>query len=180
MEVKPYDACDPLQLIALFAQTFTQAQGLDEGAQIEAFVTDLLNTTPPQDLWGFVAFDNAKMIGAVLFSRMDYAQDPRQVVILSPAAVRSAYQGKGVGQALIRHALHQLAELGIDLALTYGDPAFYGKVGFAAVSEAQAAAPMPLSFPHGWLVTSLQADVPFSPIIGTGDCVPALRDPSLW
>ena len=68
---------------------------------------------------------------------------------------------------------------GVDVALTYGDPNFYGKVGFKSLSLADAAAPLPLSYPEGWIGQSLSG-APFEPLKGDCRCVPALNDPSLW
>jgi hypothetical protein len=38
---------------------------------------------------------------------------------------------------------------GIDTFMTYGDPAYYGKVGFLPVAEHVVPAPFPLSMPIG-------------------------------
>ena len=100
-------------------------------------------------------------------------------MILSPMAVSTARQGEGIGQSLIGHALEELAREGIDVALTYGDPNFYSKVGFKPVSLAEAAAPLRLSYPEGWIGQAITGGS-FEPLKGTCACVPALNDPALW
>ncbi|WP_439140416.1 GNAT family N-acetyltransferase [Roseicyclus sp.] len=72
-------------------------------------------------------------MGAVVFSPLRDAQAAHRIMLLSPMAGATAQQGKGIGQALIRHALARLAAEGTQIAVTYGDPAFYGRTGFCAV-----------------------------------------------
>ena len=110
---------------------------------------------------------------------MTYVGDPRRVFLLSPVAVATAHQGKGVGQRLIAHGLDALRREGVEIAVTYGDPAFYGRVGFVPVSEMDLPAPQPLSQPQGWIAQSL-TDAPLTPLLGPARCVAAFDDPALW
>ena len=48
-------------------------------------------------------------------------------------------------------ALATLDAEGIDAVLTYGDPAFYGRLGFRPLDPRETAPPFPLSMPQGWL-----------------------------
>lgn len=166
-------------LITLFRDTFTASEGAGEGATLAKFVARMLDQTDTSDLRIFTAWDGPTLVGAALFSRLIYSEDSRNVMILSPMAVSAARQGEGIGQSLIRHALEELAREGVDIALTYGDPNFYGKTGFTPLSLAQAAAPLPLSHPEGWIGRSV-AKGPFEPLKGACTCVPALEDPALW
>ncbi len=166
-------------LTDLFTATFTASEGASEGTQIGQFVQRLIATTPAADLLAFQAQEADQLLGAIFFSRLGYPQDDRSVFILSPVAVDSAFQGRGIGQRLIAHGLDALRDSGADIAVTYGDPAFYGKTGFQPVSERQVPPPLPLSLPHGWLAQSL-TNRPLSPLTGPAHCVPALNDPALW
>lgn len=168
-----------VDVAALFAETFTAAEGPLEGALIGVLVRELLTDTTAGDLHVFLACEGHAIIGGAIFSRMRYDQDARGVFILSPMAVAPDRQGQGVGQALLRHALAALRAQGVDVALTYGDPAFYGRVGFAQITVAQAAAPFALQQPEGWLGQSL-TDAPFAPLKGAASCVSALHKPDLW
>jgi predicted N-acetyltransferase YhbS len=94
-------------------------------------------------------------------------------------AVHSDYQGKGVGQALINFGLKELKDRGVAVVLTYGDPAFYHKVGFHQVSHETIIAPFELSQPEGWLGQSLIGDA-VETLRGTCKCVAALNDPAYW
>ncbi|AHM04849.1 GCN5-related protein N-acetyltransferase [Roseibacterium elongatum DSM 19469] len=166
-------------VITLFSDVFSDSDGADEGALIGKLVRQMLTRTPEADLVPYLALDGDSLIGAVLFTRLAFAQDPRTVFLLSPMAVATRWQGHGVGQALIRAALEDLRARGVDVAVTYGDPAFYGKTGFQPVSVEALAAPLPLSHPHGWIAQSLDG-TPLTPISGGSACVAALDNPAYW
>jgi predicted N-acetyltransferase YhbS len=167
------------QLIDLFRETFAASEGVAEGALIGNFVNSLLKTTAQNDIRVFIATDRGELIGAAIFTRLTYARDPRTVFILSPMAVATRRQQQGIGQALLTHALEELRKAGVAVAMTYGDPAFYGKIGFIPVSETVMPAPLPLSQPQGWIGQSL-TDQALTSMQGPVSCVAALNDPALW
>jgi putative acetyltransferase len=167
------------ELIDLFTATFAASEGPDEGALIGGLVHDLLADTPRDDIRVFCAEDEGNIIGAVIFTRLTYPADPHIVFLLSPMAVASERQRKGIGQALLSHALQALRFEGIQIAVTYGDPNFYGRVGFRRITEDQARAPLPLSFPHGWIGLSLTGDV-MPTLQGPSTCVSALNRSDVW
>lgn len=170
---------DGQDIVNLFAATFSASENAGEGALIGDFIRRLLNGTAPADFRMFTARDKGALAGAALFTRLTYAHDERTVFILSPMAVATDRQGEGIGQSLLRFALAELRKEGTDIAITYGDPAFYGKVGFQPLTEAVAPPPLPLSQPMGWIGQSLTgAEV--TPIKGPCSCVTALNDPRLW
>ena len=163
----------------LFAATFTASEGAEEGALIGALVRRLMAETPPDDLRVFTAWEDGALVGGILFTRLTYAGDPCRVFMMAPVAVATAHQGKGIGQRLIVDGLDALRQEGVDIAVTYGDPAFYGRVGFEPISEAELPAPQPLNQPQGWIAQSL-TDAPLTPLTGPARCVPAFDDPALW
>ncbi|MBF9061333.1 GNAT family N-acetyltransferase [Rhodobacterales bacterium HKCCSP123] len=178
MDVSDQIAGQEPAIAALFASTFTASEAAEEGAVIGALVARLLSDVPRDALRAFTASDKGKLVGGVIFTPLTYP-DPRRVMLLSPMAVAPDRQGEGIGQRLIAHALDRLRAEGTDVAVTYGDPAFYGKTGFAPVSEAVLPAPMPLSHPQGWIAQSL-TDAPLSPVNGPAACVRPFRSPELW
>jgi predicted N-acetyltransferase YhbS len=173
------DIPQPKAIVDLFRATFTAAEGADEGAVIGDFVTALLSTTPAGDIFVFSAMEGSTVEACAIFTRLRFAEDTRNAFILSPMAVATAQQGKGLGQRLLRLAFERLRDAGVDVALTYGDINFYGRVGYQQIDETVAKAPLPLSYPEGWLATSL-TEPEFTPLQGTATCVPALNDPALW
>ncbi len=167
------------QIINLFVSTFAAAEGLEEGALVGQLVKKLLFNTPQEDCHVFCALDGSKPLGCIAFSRMRYSRDPQTVFILSPVAVRTDQQNKGIGQALIKHGLEKLRESGVDVVMTYGDPNYYSKVGFQPISVDDAAAPFTLKYPQGWQALSLSGET-LGPLQGTPHCVDALNSPELW
>ncbi|MES0861065.1 N-acetyltransferase [Ruegeria sp. SCPT10] len=179
MEFSTGRGSDVQAVVDLFQDVFSASEGADEGVLIGAFVQDLLSMTPEADVKIYTAYQDMELVGAVAFSRITYPQDSRDVFILSPMAVRTDRQKSGIGQALITFGLDQLRNSGVDVVLTYGDPNYYCKTGFLAISEESAQPPLRLSYPHGWLGQSLDGRE-LTPLKGPSHCVAALNNPALW
>ena len=167
------------EIIDLFTATFSDSEGADEGTLIGELARNLLSDTAMKDLFVFTASESERVIGAIIFSRLIYDQDDRDVFVLGPVAVTTDLHGKGIGQILLNYGLATLRERSIDVAVTYGDPNYYSKVGFAPMTENFAKAPFKLQHPEGWLGQSLTA-AKLTSLKGTPTCVPALNDPNFW
>ncbi|WP_260009575.1 GNAT family N-acetyltransferase [Leisingera aquaemixtae] len=167
------------EIIGLFRAAFTASEGEAEGGLIAGLVRDIFAKTPDQDLFVFSAWDGSTLTGCIMFSRLRFDQDSRTVFLLSPVAVSPSRQRQGIGQALLKHGLSRIREHGVDVAVTYGDPAYYGKTGFRQITEAQAAAPVPLRVPEGWLAQPLSG-AELAPLRGPSSCIEALNNPDYW
>ncbi len=166
-------------LAVLFENSFTASEGAEEGRLIGRLARDLVTGTPASELWVFGASQAGRLCGAIVFTALHFARDPRTAVLLAPVAVAPDWQGRGVGQALLRFGLDDLRAAGIDFALSYGDPAFYSRVGFRRITPDDAAPPRPLSMPEGWIGQGLSDRAEF-PILGPSTCAAALDDPDFW
>lgn len=166
-------------IVKLFASTFATSEGAEEGALVGALARRLIAETPAEDLRVFTAWEDGTLVGVIIFTRLTYEGDPRTVFMMAPVAVAKVHQGKGIGQRLIKHGLSALRQEGVDIAVTYGDPAFYGRVGFKPVTEADLPAPQPLQQPQGWIAQSL-TEAPMTLLRGPARCVAAFDDPALW
>ncbi len=167
------------EIIDLFTATFTASEGAEEGALIGDLVRNLLGGKPEDDLFIFTAEEMGTIVGGIVFSRLTYDKDDRSVFVLGPVAVATDHQGNGIGQRLLNHGLAALRYAGVDIAVTYGDPNFYARVGFAPITETFAQAPFKLNHPEGWLGQSL-TDREMTPLKGPSRCVKALSDPAFW
>jgi len=163
----------------LFRATFTASEGASEGELIGSLAADLMAQTPAKDLRVFTAMQDGRLVAAVVFSRLSFPQDARQVALLSPMAVATDQQSKGIGQSLLAFALGTLRTDGVGVVMTYGDPVFYSKAGFCQITEGQARAPLPLSMPFGWLGQCLTGPE-FAPLQGPSFCVAPLNRPDVW
>jgi predicted N-acetyltransferase YhbS len=178
MELTPYKKSEKSKIKQLFYNVFSEAEGESEGSIIANLVLDLINGTKDQDIFGFVAKEKEQLVGAVFFTRLSF-KAPVEAFILSPAAVRTSCQRKGIGRKLINHGIEQLKRNGVKLVFTYGDPDFYSKVGFRWISEDIVKAPLALTQPEGWLCQSLVGDE-IVPISEKMRCVDALNKPEYW
>ncbi|GEM80549.1 GNAT family N-acetyltransferase [Vibrio superstes] len=162
----------------LFTLTFSDSEGPEEGKVVGQLAKDLIEQTDSDDIYVFAAMDHEELIGAIYFTRLRFESD-KIAFLLAPVAIRTDFQGKGVGQKLIKYGLETMAEGGVSLAFTYGDPAFYGRIGFERITTEQFSAPRELSYPHGWLAKSLSQH-PLDSITGSSRCVKAFDKPELW
>ncbi|MGF1909507.1 N-acetyltransferase [Vibrio kasasachensis] len=167
------------EIKALFLNTFTASESVEEGEMVGSLAYELVNTTPNEDLLIVAASQNEIMVGCVIFSKFKFAESAVSAYILSPAAVATASQGEGVGQKLIQFGIEALKENGVEMVLTYGDPNFYAKVGFEQITEEQVKAPLVLSHPFGWLGQKLDG-LKFAAIAGGTSCVAALDHQKYW
>ena len=167
------------KIISLFGATFADSEGNAEGKLIAGLVKDLLVTTKDEEIYVFSTWADEMLVGCIIFSRLSYEEDPRQVFILSPVAVETSQQGKGIGQELLKYGLKEIQKHGIDVAITYGDPNYYSKVGFTQITEHVAQPPLALNYPNGWLAQPLSG-MHLDPLKGPSRCVPALNNPVYW
>lgn len=178
MKLEKYNPQDQAKISELFIKTFSDSEGHEEGILIGKLTLDLLINTNASDLYCFVATEDQKIIGSIIFTRMTF-ETGINAFILAPVAIHTEFQGKGIGQNLIKFGLNSLSKDGVELAITYGDPKFYSKVGFGVVSDKIIPAPLKLSQPEGWLAQSLTSDKMES-ISGVSRCVKALNKPEYW
>jgi len=103
------------------------------GAPLVADLVDALRASPD---WiaglSFVAEQGGRLIGHVLFTRslLDAPRRLVDVLILSPVSVSTAFQGNGVGSALVRYGLEQVARRPEPLVFLEGSPRYYQRFGF--------------------------------------------------
>jgi len=178
MKLSAHKKSDQSEIQQLFTKTFSDSEGRSEGALIGQLVLDLMNETDLRDIFGFVVIENEKIIGSIFFTRLSF-DAPVEAFLLSPVAVHTNHQGKGVGQRLIHFGIGRLKEQGVKLVFTYGDPNFYSKAGFEPISEKMIKAPFQLTQPEGWLCQSLDGSE-VEPLSGISRCVKAFNKPEYW
>ena len=178
MKLSIYDPSNIEEIKQLFTRVFSYSEGHSEGLLIGNLVHDLITSSDNHDLYGFVAIENKQIIGSIIFSKLTF-ESKVNVFLLSPVAIHTKYQKKGIGQKLINFGLNTLKGNGVELVFTYGDPNFYSKVGFSLIDEKRVKAPLKLTHPEGWLGKSLVSDK-IEPIAGNSYCVGALNKPEYW
>jgi predicted N-acetyltransferase YhbS len=166
------------EVAKLFTSVFTLSEGEKEGRLIGNLASKLSSRIDNQEIICFGTYEGESIVGAIFFTRLQF-KTVIQVYMLAPVAVRKDYQRKGVGQALINFGLNELKNRSVAVAITYGDPSYYSKVGFHALSENVIQAPLKLLMPEGWLGQSL-AEKPIPTIKERPSCVEAFNDPAYW
>jgi len=166
------------EVTSLFTSVFTSSEGETEGKLIGNLVSELSSGIDNQNIICFGTYIEKSIIGSIFFTRLQF-KEAIQVYMLAPVAINTVHQGKGVGQALITHGLNELKSRSVAVAITYGDPSFYSKVGFRVLSENAIQAPLKLSMPEGWLGQSLTGG-PIPTISGRPTCVKEFNDPAYW
>ncbi|NVJ61551.1 MAG: N-acetyltransferase [Gammaproteobacteria bacterium] len=178
MNISLFESEQAQQVIQLFTDVFSAAEGDEEGRVIGELAADLIADTNPKDLIGFIAHSSDAILGCIFFSWFT-VPNKEFSYILSPVAVTTEHQRQGIGQKLILFGLEYLKNQGASLVFTYGDPAYYSQVGFEKISEDMIQAPFPLSQPIGWLAQSLDGK-PLQPMQGPTQCVDALSHAKYW
>jgi putative acetyltransferase len=166
------------EVTELFTSVFTSSEGEKEGKLIGNLASELSSNIDNEDIICFGTYENESLIGSIFFSRLRF-NESILVYMLAPVAISTEHQGKGIGQTLINYGLNALKIRSVSVAITYGDPSFYSKVGFKPLSEDIIQAPMELSMPVGWLGQSLTDD-PIPTIDERPTCVEEFNDVVYW
>lgn len=92
-----------------------------------------------------LAVEDDEVVGHILFTELPTRLDGRAVraAALAPMAVDPRWQGSGVGSALVREGLAQLAAAGFEAVIVLGHPGYYPRFGFSAALAARLASPFP-------------------------------------
>jgi putative acetyltransferase len=91
-------------------------------------------------LFELVAEEDGEIVGHILFSRL-WADRSELYGALAPLAVHPDRHRQGLGQKLTRAGIESAREFGCHGLLVLGDPAYYGRFGFAAETASQVKAP---------------------------------------
>ena len=178
MNHKILDKNSQEEVTSLFTSVFTASEGEKEGRLIGHLASELSSGIDDEEIICFGTYEEESIIGAIFFTRLRF-NHTLQAYMLAPVAVNTKHQGKGVGQALIKYGLNELKKRSAGVVITYGDPSFYSKVGFQALSENIIQAPLKLSMPEGWLGQSL-TEQPIPTISERPKCVKEFNDPVYW
>lgn len=79
----------------------------------------------------FVAVEDGRLVGTVRLWHVT-AGPGRSALLLGPLAVAPEAQGRGIGGALMTHALKAARRSDADAVILVGDAPYYGRFGFSA------------------------------------------------
>jgi len=154
------------------------AFGSEEGDSVADLAVDLIADESSLPVMSLVAQEQDHLIGHILFTAV--AVDGFEALkgqMLSPLAVAPKMQKQGIGSKLVSKALEELKAQGIDYAVVYGSPDYYGRFGFSVDHSIQA--PYPLKFPFGWQALAFSS-VGLDELNGLLKCAKPFQNPDHW
>ncbi len=104
----------------------------------------------------FVAVDGADLLGSIRFWPVAIGME--QSLLLGPLAVQPDLRGRGIGIALMKHAIDAARDSGYASIILVGDEPYYVRVGFARIPPGRIRFPGPVD-PARVLGLSLQHNV---------------------
>lgn len=127
--------------ITIRSETRLDAAGIHDvvaaafGRPAEADLVDRLRARE-RTVLSLVAVDAGAIVGHVLFTPVALSGHPEvRCVGLAPLAVTPSRQRQGIGAALVAARLDGCRRLARDSVVVIGDPAYYGRFGFARGSR---------------------------------------------
>lgn len=151
-----------------------------ERALVSELAIDLFCEESIPQTVSLVAETDGVVVGHAAFSPVSIEGSAALMgYILAPLGVRPAFQRRGIGAELVRSGQQLLTQTGVHILFVYGDPGYYGSLGFGAEPADRYMPPYRLRYPFGWQAIVLNR---FS-IESTSRkvrCVASLCDPVLW
>lgn len=145
----------------------------------------LIKDDSAEPVVSFLAFDNDKPVGHILFSNatVEGYQKSEHVCFLSPIAIIPEYKNEKVDELLMEEGLKKLKNSGIEMVFVLGDPEYYKKHGFVPEAESFGFKP-PFSLPErhseNWMVLPLSNIRGLSNSYGKLVVADSLNKPELW
>jgi putative acetyltransferase len=146
--VRPERAEDEQELAALIDAAFDDTETSVFTAEIRAsrgYVPELT----------FVADDDGELVGFTMLSYVTAGE--RDVLILTPMAVRPDRQRAGVGKQVVRAAIAAAEARHEPVVLVEGVPSYYPQFGFRSASELGFERPDPRIPEAAWMALPLTA-----------------------
>lgn len=134
MQIRQEQTKDHAEVEALVEEAFREMEMSDHKEQF--LVARLRKSAAFVPELSLVAEGEGKLLGHILLTRIQIREGERSVesLALAPVSVRPAFQGQGIGAALIEEA-HRIAEgLGFGSTVLLGHPAYYPRFGYVRAS----------------------------------------------
>ena len=159
------------------------AFGPEEGEEIAHLMNDLVTDVTAQPLLSLAATVDGRVIGHILFSRVELAGTCGGVSarLLAPLAVHPEFQSKGVGRRLVLAGMERLKQDGVGLVFVLGHPGYYPRFGFVEAGAHGLEAPYPIlpENAEAWMVHALHPGL-LGEVGGRVICADSLADPRYW
>ena len=150
-----------------------------EREPVSQLAIDILEDKTALPILSLVAEQDGEIIGSIIFSSVSIeGVKGVSAYILSPLAVASSAQSRGIGIQLIDQGLETLKERGAEIVLVYGDPNYYTRTGFRAGHKLKPA--HKLQYPEeAWMARELVEGI-LAKTEGVVQCASSLDSPEHW
>jgi predicted N-acetyltransferase YhbS len=101
----------------------------------------------------FTALVGTLLVGSIRLTPVLAGEEP--ALMLGPLTVEPAFEGRGIGAALMRRSLEAAKEKGHSLVLLVGDQPYYGRFGFKNIPPSHLQLPGPVN-PNRFLALELE------------------------
>ncbi|HAC62316.1 MAG TPA: GNAT family N-acetyltransferase [Cyanothece sp. UBA12306] len=163
----------------IIQQVHLNAFGEPEGTIVSKLAVELLQDETAKPIFSFVAEENNKIVGNVIFSHVKINSKNLNSFILAPLAVTKKFQRKGIGKSLILHGLSFLRNNNANLVFVLGDPKYYSRFGFEAAIPYNLNPPYKIPDPEAWMVINLSSNS-ISSYQGIVECGTSLNSEEYW
>lgn len=131
-------------------QVFTEHAGANEGREVRGLVAEIRAKKyylPELEL--IMVDETDEIIGYAMFSRFHIeGRYDRELLLLSPVAVRTDLQRRHISKELIEYGMDRARELGYKAVLVEGDPRNYHSRGFETSAKRGIVAGPNIRLPH--------------------------------
>lgn len=135
--IKSMDEKHLLSSLELVEQVFTEHENAQEGKLVRALVEEIrAKETYLPELELIMVDETDAPIGYVMFSRFHLeGRYANELLILTPAAVRTDMQRQHISRELIEHGFQRAIELGYKAVIVEGNPQNYHSRGFVTAAD---------------------------------------------
>jgi putative acetyltransferase len=120
---------NPADVAAIHDVTISAFKGHPHSDQTEHLIVDRLRQAGTLSI-SLIAEVDGDVVGHIAFSPVALSDGSKDWFGLGPVSVLPAFQGQGIGGALIRQGLDMLRHQAAAGCVVMGDPDFYQKFGF--------------------------------------------------
>ncbi|MBQ8159925.1 MAG: N-acetyltransferase [Clostridia bacterium] len=139
-----------LPSLDLIEQVFSEWDGPEEGRKVRQLVEEIRSKRyylPPLEL--LMMNSPEEIIGYAMFSRFSIEERYEdELLILTPVAVRTDMQRKGISRELIEYGFVKAREMGYQAVMVEGNPRNYNPRGFETSADHGIVAGPGIHLPH--------------------------------
>ena len=133
----------------LVDEVFTEHENADEGRLVRSLVEEIRSKKYYLPELELLMLEDGQPVGYVMFSRFHIeGRYTDQLVLLSPAAVKTSLQRQHICRDLIEYGFVKAREMGFTAAMVEGNPANYRSRGFVTSKKHGIVAGPKIHLPH--------------------------------